>query len=246
MAAEIVTADEVEVIMPLTGAEQSRLDQDEAVIESGLATFVEVGRALADIRDQRLYRLTHPTFAKYADDRWGLGRTTYQGMIRAARVADSIETVLTDVSTVPKTDVVIRPLAQYRTLMRKQAKLVEALNDETPEDPDTDVIRDNLADAWGAVVDEAQNRGERITERLVTEVLVAEKLIPDKPKVQWRKGNLRERMGHVADMLRAAQKKLDKLEPAQTKQDKENAQRYAAMCREMAERFDVIAEGQDG
>lgn len=38
------------------------LEENEAIIERGLATFVEVGTALAEIRDNRLYRESHGTF----------------------------------------------------------------------------------------------------------------------------------------------------------------------------------------
>ena len=37
-----------------------------------LKAFGEVARALLEIRDKRLFRRTHPTFAAYCRDRWQL------------------------------------------------------------------------------------------------------------------------------------------------------------------------------
>lgn len=67
----------------------------ELVIDRGLATFVEVGRALAEIRDRRLYRLTHGTFEDYCQQRWGFNDSRARQLIAAADVAREIETVTT-------------------------------------------------------------------------------------------------------------------------------------------------------
>lgn len=52
--------------------EASRLQELEQVIHRGIATFVEVGTALAEIRDSHLYRWTHDTFAAYCRERWNM------------------------------------------------------------------------------------------------------------------------------------------------------------------------------
>lgn len=53
----------------LTTAERMLLTQNEAVIERGRRAFVEVGTALAQIRDSRLYRQSHDTFEAYCRER---------------------------------------------------------------------------------------------------------------------------------------------------------------------------------
>jgi hypothetical protein len=58
----------------------------EAVIERGLTTFVEVGEALATIRDARLYKDTHGTFEDYCRERWGFSRRHSNRLIEAAEV----------------------------------------------------------------------------------------------------------------------------------------------------------------
>jgi hypothetical protein len=63
-----------------------RLRELEDVIERGLATFVEVGEALLEIRDTRLYRATHATFEAYCRDRWRMGREYAHRLIEASQV----------------------------------------------------------------------------------------------------------------------------------------------------------------
>jgi hypothetical protein len=77
----------------LTALELTRLATEEAVIERGLSTFVHVGTALAAIRNERLYRATHATFADYAADRWGFGRSYAYRMINAAGVAEAVSPI---------------------------------------------------------------------------------------------------------------------------------------------------------
>ena len=68
----------------LTHAEAARLAQLEATIERGMDTFVEVGLALAEVRDARLYRADHDTFEDYLERRWGISRRRGYQLIEAA------------------------------------------------------------------------------------------------------------------------------------------------------------------
>jgi site-specific DNA-methyltransferase (adenine-specific) len=71
----------------LAPVERSRLGELEQVVERGLRTFVEVGNALREIRDSRLYRETHATFEDYCRERWGWSRRHANRQIEAADVA---------------------------------------------------------------------------------------------------------------------------------------------------------------
>lgn len=55
-------------------------------IERGLKTFIDVGQALAEIRDSRLYKGTHDTFESYLEQRWNMSRSYAHRMIAAAEV----------------------------------------------------------------------------------------------------------------------------------------------------------------
>ena len=63
------------------------LAECENVIERGLATFVEVGQALMEIRNRRLYREQYETFEDYCRERWGWSKTHVNRQIDAAQVA---------------------------------------------------------------------------------------------------------------------------------------------------------------
>lgn len=94
-------------VIALEALETSQLGHYEATIERGLATFVEVGHALAAIRDGRLYRATHRTFEDYCRDRWEFDRVRAHRLIRAAGVVDDL---LPIGNTVPATESQARPL----------------------------------------------------------------------------------------------------------------------------------------
>jgi hypothetical protein len=61
-----------------------RLSELETTIERGLKTFVEVGNALAEIRDSRLYRESYATFEDYCRERWGMSKRHAVSCIAAA------------------------------------------------------------------------------------------------------------------------------------------------------------------
>jgi DNA N-6-adenine-methyltransferase (Dam) len=77
----------------LTPAESSRLAELEQVVDAGLQTFVDVGLALLEIRDERLYRETHGTFEAYLDERWGMSRSRGYRLIDGARVAELVSPI---------------------------------------------------------------------------------------------------------------------------------------------------------
>lgn len=87
----------VEVV--LSESEQTELARHEATIERGMKTFVEVGEALAGIRDSRLYRTEFDTFEDYCQQRWGFDRTRAQNFITAARVVLEISNTDTPAPT---------------------------------------------------------------------------------------------------------------------------------------------------
>ena len=80
----------VVVLEQLSIQEQQSLEQNEAVIRQGCQTFLEVGEALLNIRDNRLYRALYPTFEQYCRERWGWSRQRSHQMIDAAQVVKAL------------------------------------------------------------------------------------------------------------------------------------------------------------
>lgn len=74
-------------------AQRARLQELESIVEHGLQIFYEVGKALDEIREQKLYRETHKTFEAYCLDNWGLGRRTADRFIAAAQVIENLRPI---------------------------------------------------------------------------------------------------------------------------------------------------------
>lgn len=112
----------------LTAPERHKLTDLEGIIERGVQTFVEVGAALAIIRDQRLYRETHSDFGDYCQDKWGWTRGRSNQLIQAAEVVAGLDTV---VSTLPTSERQARELA--RLPVEQRAEVWEKAVDTAPK-----------------------------------------------------------------------------------------------------------------
>jgi hypothetical protein len=74
----------------ISAPERTRLAELETVVEQGLQTFIDVGLALKEIRDSKLYRQTHATFENYLDKRWQMSRRTGYKYIEAVGVVQNV------------------------------------------------------------------------------------------------------------------------------------------------------------
>jgi len=74
----------------LTAPQRHKLNDLETIIESGLQTFVEVGVALSQIRDQKLYTETHETFEAYCQERWGWTSARARQLMGSAEVVAEV------------------------------------------------------------------------------------------------------------------------------------------------------------
>ena len=74
----------------ITLKESTRLVQLEKIIKAGQKTFLEVGTALAEIRDSKLYRCDYETFADYLQENWQMGKSHGYRIIDAAETVKSL------------------------------------------------------------------------------------------------------------------------------------------------------------
>jgi hypothetical protein len=74
----------------MTTTECSQLEKCETTIEHGINTFVEVGEALAEIRNAKLYRASHRTFEAYCDEKWKFSRQRAYQLIDQAKVVRAV------------------------------------------------------------------------------------------------------------------------------------------------------------
>lgn len=128
----------------LSPAEADRLGELEQVVARGLRTFVEVGNALAEIRDQRLYRVGHRTFEDYCRERWDLSRPYAYNLIDAAAVSAIADTAGLPV---PASEAVARALVP---LKRDPARVRAAWADTVAEHGPTPTARQVRARVKGA------------------------------------------------------------------------------------------------
>jgi phage N-6-adenine-methyltransferase len=128
--------------------ERVRLVTLETVVQRGLATFVEVGSALAEIRDGRLYREEHSTFEAYCRSRWAMSKTHANRLVEAAEVTR----LLAPIGVSPANEAQARELAP---LMGRPWEAAEAWRDAkaVAEERETPVTAELLRDAVGRRTD---------------------------------------------------------------------------------------------
>ncbi len=80
-----------EIASSLTKIEVKRLGELEAIIRAGKETFIEVGQALLEIRDQRLYRSTFESFEEYCVARWQFKKRYALLVVSASKAALEVE-----------------------------------------------------------------------------------------------------------------------------------------------------------
>jgi hypothetical protein len=78
------------------------------VIRKGLTDFINVGEALARVRDLKLYRKDYKTFEEYVEKRWGFKRAYASRLINTAGVGKFLLSL--DGVTEPTHESQLRPL----------------------------------------------------------------------------------------------------------------------------------------
>ena len=86
----------------------------ERTIDQALAEFVNVGSALKRIRDERLYKASHPKFEEYCKARWKFSVKHAYRLMTAATIMEQLKAGKGRVSpeSLPTREAQVRPLAQ--------------------------------------------------------------------------------------------------------------------------------------
>ncbi len=74
----------------LSVQEEKRLEQLENVVAENFQTFVQVGQALSEIRDRKLYRLKAVTFEIYCKNLFDIAKSRVRELINAAEVMENL------------------------------------------------------------------------------------------------------------------------------------------------------------
>ena len=102
----------------LTDDESGRLVEFERRIEHGLATFIEVGEALIEICDSRLYRIEYDTFEDYCREKWKMSDRRARQLMDASSV---VQTIGESGTIVPKCESQVRPITKLEPEQRLAA-----------------------------------------------------------------------------------------------------------------------------
>lgn len=69
----------------MSSIDVARLSELEAIVDRGSKTVMDVAVALTEIREQRLYKGSHTTFAEYVEERFGFGKRWANMLIQKTR-----------------------------------------------------------------------------------------------------------------------------------------------------------------
>ena len=94
----------------LSSQELIELEKHEAVISKGKKIFLEVGKALLAIHDQRLYRAQYPSFEEYCDKKWNLGPSHAYRLMESTITYDQISPIGETANQRPINESQLRPL----------------------------------------------------------------------------------------------------------------------------------------
>jgi hypothetical protein len=93
----------------LTKRERGDFARAERTIAQGLKSFIEVGMALKEIRDKRLYREHYRTFEAYVAERWDLSRPRAYELCAASTVVADLSGI-PDIRLLPENEAQANPL----------------------------------------------------------------------------------------------------------------------------------------
>ncbi|MDR6563797.1 MULTISPECIES: hypothetical protein [unclassified Arcicella] len=159
----------------LNTIELDRLSLCESVIEKGLNTFVEVGNALFEIRNNKLYRDKFTTFESYCRDRWNLKRQRAYELMDAAAVVNT----LSEISDKNEQD------SQVSIIVPTKESHAAALS-KVPEEFRSEV--------WEKALEKNQSSGKVITAKMIDSIAkeLGNIAIDVSPEMEERKGLVKQ------------------------------------------------------
>ena len=100
------------------------LSELESIVERGLASFIEVGNALIEIRDAKMYGSAYSTFEEYCNERFGISNSRAYQLIEATKTVAVLSTIV-EADSLPVTESHVRALQNATSDPKEQAKLLK-------------------------------------------------------------------------------------------------------------------------
>lgn len=130
-AINLALARNEEPVKDLSAQEERRLEQLEGLVVENFKTFIQVGHALAEIRDRKLYRKKAMTFEKYCKELFDIAKSRAYQLIDAAKVIENVHSCgqneNVDLSDYFINESQIRPLTKLRPEQQQQV-CIAAIN----------------------------------------------------------------------------------------------------------------------
>lgn len=154
-----------EQVKELSVQEEKRLEQLENVVVENFQTFVQVGQALAEIRDRKLYRLKAVTFEKYCKELFDIAKSRVYELINAAGVIENVRNCGHSDNgqqfLLPLNEAQVRPLTKLRP--EQQITVWNAAVESAPQGKITashinSVVKQYLGDKITKTVRQAQKK----------------------------------------------------------------------------------------
>ena len=108
----------------------------EKIVESGIAKYLEVGRALMEIKQRELYKAAAETWEIYLQERWGISRQHGHRLIKAVELDQVISGMTPAISekTPSPTGLHFKTERQARRVLEMEAKHPKLQEDESREE----------------------------------------------------------------------------------------------------------------
>lgn len=138
-------------LSPLDSTEQAQLIACEKIIEKGYTTFIEVGNALFEIRNNKLYREKHSTFEEYCKGKWQIKRQRAYELMEAASIVNTLSEISDKNNYEEPQELTVNIRESHAAAL---AKIPQELRN----------------DVWQKVVEKQQNTGKAITAKIIQTV----------------------------------------------------------------------------
>lgn len=124
--------------------EQRRYNELNEVIASGLNSFVDVGLALSEVKQSKLYKIEFESWDGYLRGKWDMKRSYASRLIKTAPVANAIEKMLPNgnISDLkkPTSEAQVRPLLRLKTVETQFEAWKNAHGDSPGKAPTKDEV----------------------------------------------------------------------------------------------------------
>jgi hypothetical protein len=151
--------------------DEQHLQSQEQIIESGLGVFYQVGLALKEIRDKKLYKLQgYHSFNDYCEEHWEIGKRYAYMQIESSTVMENLRT--SNPPFLPTTEWQVRPLTKLNPQQQRQVweKIVASVESGGGEPKVTAALVEKMVSEATAQTKDKEEKSIPVGEKVVYKV----------------------------------------------------------------------------